>query len=73
MVRNLFSLYIPLYYSNFFNIYMTFIIFRGWGRPGVEEKVQDTLDGTVGSESSSDPRTGCAGIAQPQETRSAVL
>ena len=46
---------------------------RGWGRPGVEDTGQDSLDGAVGSESSSDPRTGCAGTAQPQETRSAGL
>ena len=46
---------------------------RGWGRPGVEEKRQDCLDRVVGSESSSDPRTGCAGTAQSQENRSARL
>lgn len=31
------------------------------------------LDGAVGFESSSDPRTGCAGTAQSQDTRSAGL
>lgn len=29
MVGNLFSLYIPLYYLNFFNIYITFIVLKG--------------------------------------------
>ena len=43
---------------------------RGWVRPGTGEKEHDCLDGAVGSESRSDPRTSCARNAQSQETRS---